>query len=192
MFAGEFDRRTACLPLVNTRHLLQMGQVLDKVLANSFVYLGDRPSNDCRLDFAKRKVVMQAQRPSGNQGFVHGPSPEHAAAAAILRAGWQSRQSEGGNDAGTLAVRLDSPRVRGALALLEGIGQGDSLAALFGYQLERKLHDSKLDSLIFKVRPLFPFKTDQATNAFAATTDGMAVIKAWKDSPATWWRRAES
>ena len=78
VFAGEFDRRTACLPLVNTRHLLQMGQVLDKVLANSFVYLGDRPSNDCRLDFAKRKVVMQAQRPAGNQGFVHGPSPEHA------------------------------------------------------------------------------------------------------------------
>ena len=70
--------------------------------------------------------------------------------------------------------------------MLEGIGQGDSLAALFGYQLERKLHDSKLDSLIFKVRPLFPFKTDQAHERVCATTDGMAVIKAWKDSPATW------
>ena len=94
--------------------------------------------------------------------------------------------SRGESDAGTLAVRLDSPRVSAALALLEGIGQGDSLAALLGYQLERKLHDSRLDSLIFKLRRIFPFKTDQAANAFAATTDGMAVISARQLSRTDW------
>ena len=186
VFASQFDSRTACLPLLSTKHLQMSGLVVDKVLDNSFVYLGDKPSNDCRFDFAKRKVVMQIQEAPGNQGFIHAPSPEHADTAAILRAGWQSRQSEGSNDANTLAVRLDSPRVTDALALLEGIGQGDSLAALLGYQLERKLHDSKLDPLIFKLRRIFPFKTDQAANAFAATTDGMAVIKAWQISRTGW------
>ena len=183
VFANRFDPKTACLPLVSTKHLKMSGQVVDKLLENSFVYLGDKPSNNCRFDFAKRKVVMQVQSAPGNQGFVHAPSPEHAATAAILRAGWQGRQSEGGNDADTLAVRLDSPRVRGALALLEGIGQGDSLAALLGYQLERKLHDNQLDHFIFKLRRLFPFKTDEPANAFAATTDGLAVVKARRTSP---------
>jgi hypothetical protein len=185
VFSNQFDIKTACLPLVSTRHLQMSGQDVDKVLVNSFVYLGDNPSNNYRFNFASRKVVMYEEA-LHNQGFIHAPSPEHAATAAILRAGWQSRQSEGGTDAGTLAVRLDSPRVRAALALLEGIGQGDSLSALLGYQLERKLHDSRLDSLIFKLRRIFPFKTDQATSAFAATTDGMAIIRAWELSRTDW------
>ncbi|MGD9726183.1 MAG: hypothetical protein AB7G68_14895 [Nitrospiraceae bacterium] len=186
VFATAFDVKTACLPLVNTRQLQAAGQDVDKLLANSFVYLGNDPSHNCRFDVAKRRVVMQVQPAPGNHGFIHAPSPEHADTAAILRAAWIGRQAGGDNDPGTLAVRLDSPRVRGALALLEGIGQGDSLAALLGYQLERKLHDARLDPLIFKVRRLFPFKTDQPPNVFAATTDGMAVIQAWQSSPGGW------
>ena len=183
VFADQFNLRTTCLPLVNLKLLQLSGQTVDKLLANSFVYLGDKPTNDYRLDLTTRKVVMEIREVPDNQGFIHAPSPEHAATAAILRAGWISRQLEGGNDANTLAVRLDSPRVRGALALLEGIGQGDSLAALLGYQLERKLHDSKLDRFIFKLRRLFPFKTDEATNSFAVTTDGLAVVKARRTTP---------
>jgi len=38
-------------------------------------------------------------------------------------------------------VNLSSERVRMALAIIEGMQQGQSLAALLGYQLERGLHD---------------------------------------------------
>ena len=88
---------------------------------------------------ATGNVKMRPREAAGNKGFVHGPSPEHAATAAILRAGWESRKAEDGNSENALAVRIDSPRVRAALSLLEGIGQGDTLAALLGYQLERTL-----------------------------------------------------
>jgi hypothetical protein len=186
VFSSQLNFKTVCLPLINTKLLEAAHFSVATLLANSFVYLGDSPSTSCRLDFAKRKVVIQISDAPGNQGFIHAPSPDHASTAAILRAAWQSRQSEGGNSPGTLAVRLDSARVRNALALVEGLGQGDSLAALLGYQLERRLHDSNMDSLIFKVRRAFPLKTDEAANAFAATTDGLAVVLAWRLSHVDW------
>src|SRR6185295_8604831 len=111
VFSDQLDLTKACLALVNTKHLQTSGLVVDKVLKDSFIYLGDNPSSRCHFDFAKRKVVMLVESEPGNQGFLHAPSADHAVTAAILRAGWQSRQSEGGHDANTLAIRLDSPRV---------------------------------------------------------------------------------
>ena len=184
VFGNQFDSDRTILPLVHLTGLANLVSDVDKLLENSFVYLGDNPSQDCALDLKSRKVVMNPRTVANNQGFVHAPSPEHADAAAILRAGWESRNAEG-NAPTTLAVRLNSPRVRSALALLEGIGQGDSLSSLLGYQLERMLHDRHLDTLIFKLRRRFPLKTDQATSSFAATIDGMAAINA-RSIPAVW------
>ena len=184
VFGNQFDSDRTILPLVHLTGLKDLVSEVDKLFENSFVYLGDSPTHDCALDIKSRKVVMNPRTVPKNQGFVHAPSPEHADAAAILRAGWESRNAEG-NAPTTLAVRLNSPRVRSALALLEGIGQGDSLSSLLGYQLERMLHDRHLDSLIFKLRRRFPLKTDQATSSFAATIDGMAAINA-RSIPAVW------
>ncbi|HEY0366835.1 MAG TPA: hypothetical protein VGC73_10200, partial [Pyrinomonadaceae bacterium] len=182
VFTDQFDPQTTIFPVVHIKGLQTLVPDVDKLFESSFVYLGNIPTADCILDVATRNVKMRPREAAGNKGFVHGPSPEHAATAAILRAGWESRKAEDGNSENALAVRIDSPRVRAALSLLEGIGQGDTLAALLGYQVERMLHDLQVDPLIFKLRRLFPLKTDQAVNSFAATIDGMAFIESSKHS----------
>lgn len=180
VFADQYNRETFAFPAIHVKGLQTLVSDVDRLLDNSFIYLGANPSNDCRLDLTVGKVVMSPKVSISNQGYILAPSPEHAATAAILRAGWTSRKAEDGADSNALAVRIDSPRVRSALALLEGIGQGDTLPALLGYQLERTLHDSGFNSLIFHLRRIFPLKTDDAATAFAATIDGIAVIEAKK------------
>ncbi len=183
VFTAQFDRQTSLVAAVHFKGLQTAAPDVDKLLEKSFVYLGSNATDDCELNTATGKVVMQPKLSLSNQGYMLAPSPEHAATAAILRAGWTSRkvEEEAGESSNALAVRVDSPRVRSALALLEGIGQGDTIAALLGYQLERTLHDQGSDPLIFKLRRLFPLKTEDAASAFAATIDGMAVIEAKKD-----------
>ena len=73
-----------------------------------------------------------------NGGFIHTPSVDHGATAALLRSG-DPAQTRAGND---LAVNISSRRVRSALALLDGIAAGNDLGALLGYQFERDLHDA--------------------------------------------------
>ena len=80
------------------------------------------------------------QTDSTNQGFIHAPSLNHAVTAAILRNGYLSNATP--EDPDLLSVNLSSERVRRALIVLDGIRNGQSLAALLGYQLERGLHDS--------------------------------------------------
>jgi hypothetical protein len=103
------------------------------------------------------------ERNSANQGHVLAPSLNHAVAAAVLRNGYLSNARAA--QAQTLAVNLSSERVRTALALLEGIRGGQSLADLLGYQLERGLHDShglaEVDRFIFRLRKAFPLRADR-------------------------------
>ncbi|HSL69313.1 MAG TPA: hypothetical protein VK864_03685, partial [Longimicrobiales bacterium] len=74
-----------------------------------------------------------------NGGFVHGPSLNHASAAAVLRSGYLSHANS--ERAEALAVNLSSERIRRALFLLQGVRNGQTLEALVGYQFERELHD---------------------------------------------------
>ena len=74
-----------------------------------------------------------------NGGYVHAPSLPHATTAAILRSGYLANATAANPQ--SLAVNLSSDRVRTALAMLEGIRNGQSLGALLGYQFERALHD---------------------------------------------------
>jgi hypothetical protein len=100
---------------------------------------------------------------STNAGYIHAPSLNHAVTAAVLRNGYISNATP--ENPGTLAVNLSSERVRLALSILEGIRNGQSLAALLGYQFERGLHDrhnvAEVDQFIFKLRKAFPLSADR-------------------------------
>ncbi|HXM48262.1 MAG TPA: hypothetical protein VN956_10355 [Pyrinomonadaceae bacterium] len=100
------------------------------------------------------------RRDSTNEGYIHAPSLNHAVAAAVLRNGFISNASPENRQ--TMAINLTSERVRTALAMLEGVRGGQSLADLLGYQFERGLHDrhnlAEVDQVIFKLRRAFPLR----------------------------------
>jgi hypothetical protein len=102
-------------------------------------------------------------RDSTNEGYIHAPSLNHAVAAAVLRNGFISNASPANRQ--TMAVNLTSERVRTALAMIEGIRAGQSLADLLGYQFERGLHDrhnlAEVDKYIYKLRRAFPIRADR-------------------------------
>ena len=109
-------------------------------------------------------------RDSTNEGYIHAPSLNHAVAAAVLRNGYLSNATPANRE--TLAVNLTSERVRTALALLEGIRAGQSLADLLGYQFERGLHDrhglAEVDKFIYKLRKAFPLRADRMNSTRTA------------------------
>jgi len=113
---------------------------------------------------------------SGNGGFVHAPSINHAAAAALLRSGYMSHATPAEPD--VMAVNLSSERVRRSLFILQGMRNGQTLEALLGYQFERGLHDrvsanaalGLLNSFIYDIRVAFPIKTKQVETSGATET----------------------
>jgi hypothetical protein len=105
---------------------------------------------------------------TGNgQKYIHAPSLQHAATAAVLRSGYDSHP-----DLQALAVNLESERVRKADWLAAGVREGQTVGALLGYRFERGLHDAQLDALIDTLRAQYPLPlptgTDQDTNGAAA------------------------
>ena len=100
-------------------------------------------------------------RDDQNEGYIHAPSVNHAVTAAILRNGYISNATPSQPD--LLKVNLSSERVRLALGIIEGIRNGQSLAALLGYQFEHGLHDrynfAECDQFIYPLRLLFPLYT---------------------------------
>lgn len=97
-----------------------------------------------------------------NAGYVHAPSLNQAVTAAVLRNGYLTNATP--ETPGVFAVNLSSERVRRAMAIIEGIRNGQSLGALLGYQLERGLHDrhgqDEVDQFIYKLRKAFPLRAD--------------------------------
>lgn len=75
-----------------------------------------------------------------NAGFSHVPSLNHATAAGLLLAGYKNHASP--SNPGLFAMNLSSDRARKAMALFEGIRNGQRLEVLLGYQFERGLHDA--------------------------------------------------
>ena len=121
-----------------------------------------------------RRGRRQARTPSRcmkdptNLGLVHAPSINHAATAAVLRNAHVAHS-------GAMSVDLSSRRVRLALAVLEGMRDGQSLGALLGYQLERHLHDNgplTVRALVYPLRRAYPLAANQIQAT--ATTDGDA------------------
>ncbi|MFQ6026491.1 MAG: hypothetical protein ACE5Q6_03130, partial [Dehalococcoidia bacterium] len=101
-------------------------------------------------------------RDSTNLGYIHAPSLNHAVTAAVLRNGYLSNATPQNPE--SLSINLTSERVRTAMGIIQGIRNGQSLAALLGYHFERGLHDQDnlfLDSLIFELRIQFPLASNQ-------------------------------
>ncbi|GAB3325636.1 hypothetical protein GCM10027299_24010 [Larkinella ripae] len=97
-----------------------------------------------------------------NGGYIQTPSLRHAVTAAVMRNAYLSQ----GDDNPRLAVNLSSERVRAALKFLEGIQNGQDLAALLGYQFERGLHDRSLllNQYIYVLRERFPLISKKLTD----------------------------
>ncbi len=100
---------------------------------------------------------------NSNLGYINAPSLNHAVTAAILRNGYLSRADE--DNAEMFNINLSSERVRKAIFIIEGMQNGQNLAALLGYQLERGIHDKNsgenVDQFIFKIRRKFPLVCNQ-------------------------------
>lgn len=121
-----------------------------------------------------------------SEGYVLAPSLAQATTAAVLHSGVLSHPS----NPGAFAVNLSSSRMRAAMAVLDGVRQGQPLGALLGYRLERRLHEAResatepleLDRVIAPLRIQWPLRAvhHQAPGAtdFVAphdVTDGAAV-----------------
>lgn len=118
------------------------------------------------------------------QKYIHAPSLQHAATAAVLRAGFESHA-----DPSALAVNLVSSRVRVADWLATGVRNGQTVGALLGYRFERGLHDATLDVFIAPLRASFglpnPPGADGDVNTGPARTsqaarnvvDGLALYR---------------
>jgi hypothetical protein len=97
-------------------------------------------------------------RETRSGGFVHTPSLTQAATAAVLRSGYLANR--GGNSDQPFAIDLSSERIRLAQSVLDGVRQGQPLAALLGYRFERGLHENhpglELDAFIESFRKFAP------------------------------------
>ena len=122
-----------------------------------------------------------------DSGFIHAPSMNHAATAALLRNA-QLGASGVPQPGGPFAIDLSSSRLREASWLLAGVRQGQPLGALLGYRFERRLHEMKMDRFIHPLRELAPLTAGklQAMTAplesIAANNvvDGLALNERWR------------
>ena len=148
------------------------------------------------LDAELSKIFEKTGQPElltddKNNGYIHAPSLNHAVTAAVLRNGYLANATPQNPD--TLSVNLSSQRVRLAMAVIEGIRNGQSLGALLGYYLERGMHDRAslfLDEYVYELRLAFPLAanrlkstrvddTDLSIDAIEArnVVDGLALIE---------------
>ena len=113
-------------------------------------------------------VVEDLRRDSGpaaeSLGFVHAPSLGQAASVAVLRS---ARLSHSGDDGTVFDLDLSSERIRHALRILEGVAEGQRLAALLGYRFERMLQDRDLTLArwILPLRLQCPLRSDRPDHA---------------------------
>jgi hypothetical protein len=112
-----------------------------------------------------------------SQGFVHAPSLEHAATAAVLRAGWNAHGSHDPDS--SMAVDLRSERVRTAAYLLDGVRRGGELGDLLGCRFERRLHDRFLDRFIDDCRRRV-LESQGITRAPRGPVDGLELAKLYQ------------
>jgi hypothetical protein len=161
----------------------------------------------------RRLARMRAERPTGvhlgaygwvedlrpaaggprSHGFIHAPSLSQAATAAVLRSGHLAHRDP---EHAALEVDLTAERVRVALDLLDGVAQGQPLAALLGYRFERAVRARGLGlaQYLLPFRRLVPLRPDGSTPAAPAVSDhlaardvvdGVGLLERWRtDGPA--------
>lgn len=117
--------------------------------------------------------LERSDGPATSQGFIHAPSLDHAATAAILRSGWSAFGD------GALGVDVSSARARAASWIVDGVRDGHRLGELIGQSLERRLHDASLDRWIEPIRRATLDGTGRSNARAAAIVDGFLVARAW-------------
>ena len=135
--------------------------------------------------FAWVEDLRPASAGTASGGFIHAPSPAHAATAAVLRSGFLTRKPEA---AGRFAFDLSSDRVRVARGVLEAVRTGQPAGAVLGYRFERALHEAALDRFIDPLRRRFPLVANKAGQtadppeavAARSVVDGLALRLAWQ------------
>ena len=187
LFTGTLDlfayRLDAWITSLATRRLHELRQAAPTgVVAGGFAWVDDvRPA-------PPRQLVTQPPEGEGgspltvdpaNAGFVHAPSLNQAAMAAVLRSGYLAFPGEA--DSRPFAVDLSSRRVRLAEYLLDGVREGQPLGALLGYRFERALHDRGLDVYIAPFRRIAPF--GELAKAEVAAQDTAAEAARLKGLP---------
>jgi hypothetical protein len=175
----------AAIPVVNLDLALEQGISPSRNWDRVYFYIGEQGSPAIRLDTRTGTLEPDDQASdAGSHGYLHAPSLGHAAAAAILYAGHLNHKQD--TSAESLAIKLNAPRTRMALELLQGMQRGATLAELLGYHLERSLHERGLDAFLHDVRKAFPLRRAEAPNAPPqplTTTDGLAVVEAFRKTP---------
>jgi hypothetical protein len=124
-----------------------------------------------------------------NEGYIAAPSIQHAITAALLRSGYLAHRGEHN----AFNIDLSSRRVRLALYLLNGVAQGQSLAALLGYRFERGLRERSLPlaRFILPIRLLCPMRPSGAVDlgqplesiAARDVVDGVQIIDLYRQDP---------
>ncbi len=112
------------------------------------------------------------------QGFIHAPSLDHAATAAVLRSAWLA--CAGDTASGAFSVDLSSDRIRRAEWLLEGVRNGVELGELLGARFERRLHDAELDHLTADVREAVLAEAGHPNLPANGIVDGLALAIAYQ------------
>ncbi len=128
---------------------------------------------------------LRDQRIADSQGYVHAPSLQQATTAAVLRSGHLANRD---GAAGAFDIDLRSHRVKRAKRLLEGVANGQSMAALLGYRFERSLRDNDLSQHILDYRRVFPLRPTGDTPepgdeniAARDVIDGVRLIAEYRD-----------
>lgn len=167
----------------------------------SFLYIGDDPKTSLIEDPESGRIVPGQREDPSNKGFLMGPSLNHVVTAAVMRAG-HAAHNDDTTIGKSMAIRLNSDRVRTALYYLEGIRSGQGLSSLLGYQFERGLHERQsnvvgLDAYIDELREKYPLvssvtaPTPNGMNQFAQArmvTDGLTLAqRAIDNSNGNWY-----
>jgi hypothetical protein len=143
------------------------------------------------LDAIRSRQVKTATLPvplqpmTDNGGYIYAPSQTQAAVAAVLRNGYLTHKNTA--EEGLLSIDLSSERVNGALQLLHGVQEGQSLNALLGYLFEDALSELDLQKYIQPFRNAYPVVGSKLTPSSAPSetvaasnvVDGLALRTAW-------------
>lgn len=127
---------------------------------------------------------LRNQRTADSMGYVHAPSLQQATAAAVLRSGHLANRAQAGD---AFDIDLRSLRVKRAKRLLEGVANGQAMAALLGYRFERSLRDHDLSQHILDYRKQFPYKPsgpgpETGENIAARDViDGLRLLAEYRD-----------
>lgn len=112
---------------------------------------------------------------AANAGYILAPSIAQATTAAVMRSGQLSHDEAVPVNAGAMTFDLSAARVRSAYEILDGMRNGQPLAALLGYRFERALHEHGLDQWIAPLRRRFPLVAQKRVETVAPGAPADAV-----------------